>query len=337
LSYDIKKYALAPFEGGSRVFRGGGCWGMQMKKLENAWSTNAPWLILLKPISWIYGAANKLHRLLYEKGILKQTSFNVPVIVVGNIMAGGTGKTPTVIALAKQYQASGKNVGIISRGYGATAAHYPVQVKQGDNPAQVGDEPLLILEKTNAMVVCDPDRVRGIQYLINAGCDLIISDDGLQHYRLKPSMCIVVHPKHWMGSTDVLPAGPMREPLSRLQAFDKVLYIDDSMRKFECKDREGRAVEFSALPEHLNVVVGIAQPKRLFDFLDGLSIKYTRFVFPDHYAFTPADFATIDGPILMTSKDWVKCRGFSLKQKIYVIDYFMDVSIEAYMQSQKTV
>ncbi|MFI4956844.1 MAG: tetraacyldisaccharide 4'-kinase [Gammaproteobacteria bacterium] len=289
--------------------------------IEHAWTTNASWLILLKPLSWIYLFANKIHRLLYETGILKQISFNVPVIVVGNILAGGTGKTPTVIALAKQYHASGKKVGIISRGYGAHAAHYPVCVKSGDEPAQVGDEPLLIVEKTNAMVVCDPDRVRGIQYLIKAGCDLIISDDGLQHYRLKPSMRIAVHPKNWTGSTDVLPAGPFREPLSRLQAFDKVLYIDDSMRRYECTDREGHVVEFSSLPQDLHVVIGIAQPQRLFDFLDSLSLKYTRHIFADHHAFVPTDFVKIDGPILMTSKDWVKCRMFEWKQPVFVVDY----------------
>lgn len=293
-----------------------------MKKVfETLWAENAPILMMLKPLAWLYEACNRIHRFLYESGIFKQYIFSTPVIVVGNIFVGGTGKTPTVIALAEKYTQEGKKVGIISRGYGAKAAHYPIHVKAGHDPSIVGDEPLLIAESTSAMVVCDPNRVRGIRYLINAGCDLILSDDGLQHYRLKPSRSIAVHPADWQGSTDVLPAGPMREPLSRLAAFDEVIFMDDTKREYFCRDHQGNTVEFIYLPQDLLVMVGIAQPARLFAFLDKQGIRFTPHIFPDHYAFTQNDFSQISAPILMTTKDWVKCRHFAWRQPVYVIGY----------------
>ncbi len=292
---------------------------------EKAWAQRAPWLTLMIPLSYMYGALQWLHRKSYEWGILKQTSFNMPVIVVGNIFVGGTGKTPTVIALAQRYTSEGKRVGVVSRGYGARASHYPILVKSGDKVSVAGDEPLLIAESTQATVVCDPHRVRGIQYLIKLGCDLIICDDGLQHYRLKPSTTIALHPAEWSGSSYLLPAGPLREPLSRLKSFDQVIMMDDSKRELYCRDADGCGVDFDQLPQHLQVVVGIAQPERLFRFLDTLSLQYEPHIFPDHYAFTPDDFVNIAGPILMTEKDWVKCRAFcrdgSPPLKIYIVGY----------------
>ncbi len=293
-----------------------------MKKIfEKAWLENAAWLIFLIPLSWMYGLVIKLRRILYEKNILQRTEFDIPVIVVGNILAGGTGKTPAVIAFAEEWKAKNKKVGIISRGYGGISTHYPIEVEEDSDPAQVGDEPLLIKHMTGAVVVCDPDRVRGINFLVNAGCEVVLSDDGLQHYRLKPSRTLVVHPADWKGSTHLLPAGPFREPLNRLSAYDQVLLMDDTKRIFYCTDPEGNEIACSALPKHVNVVVGIAQPGRLLVYLDKCQITYTSRIFPDHYLFTANDFKNINGPILMTTKDWVKCQRLGLTKPVYVIGY----------------
>lgn len=289
--------------------------------LQKAWHQHSCWLILLLPLSWLYGLGQRIHRFLYESGLLKRTAFDVPVIVVGNIMAGGTGKTPVVIALAKQYAAQGKKVGIISRGYGARAAHYPLWVKRDDDPAIAGDEPVLLAESTTATVMCDPDRVRGVRALIDAGCDLIISDDGLQHYPLKPSKRIVVHPADWQGATALLPAGPFREPLSRLAEMDEVLYLDNTHRRYVCTTASGEAVDIQALPSPIHVVVGIAQPERLFRFLEANKVAYQPHVFPDHHPFIQADFREISGPVLMTHKDWVKCRRLAWNAPVYIIHY----------------
>ncbi len=263
---------------------------------EKAWAQRSSWLVLMIPLSYIYGVLQSLHRQLYEWGFLKKISFDIPVIVVGNIFVGGTGKTPTVIALAKQYLSEGKRVGVLSRGYGARASHYPILVKPTDDVSLAGDEPLLIAESTQATVVCDPDRVRGVRYLMELGCDMIICDDGLQHYRLKPSKTIALHPADWAGSPYLLPAGSFREPLSRLKSFDQVIMMDDSKRQLYCRDADGHPVNFAELPHDLHVVVGIAQPERLFRFLDTLSIRYEKHIFPDHYLFRPADFLSIPGP-----------------------------------------
>lgn len=297
-----------------------------IKAIEKAWSTNASWLVVLKPFSWIYWILQRAHRTLYESGWLMQTSFQVPVIVVGNIFVGGTGKTPTVLFLAKRYLNEGKKVGIVSRGYRGLSMHYPRWVKSTDDPADVGDEPLLLAQSCDAMVVCDPKRVRGIQYCVDHGCDLIICDDGLQHYRLKPSRRIAVHPGDWKGATDVLPAGPLREPMNRLSAFDEVIYMDDTKRHYYCEDQHGNAIAFEALPKNLQVVTGIAQPERLLRYLDKHNIHYQAHLFSDHYPFRQEDFNLIQGPILMTTKDWVKCRAFHWNQPVYIAGYTLKES-----------
>ena len=263
-----------------------------------------------------------VYRLLRSaEGTVQPEQVAAPVIVVGNFTAGGTGKTPLVIALAKYFAGRGFKPGIISRGHGRQSAQ-PLRVASGTPASECGDEPRLMFEKTGLPVLVDRDRAAAARAAIEAGCDLVIADDGLQHRRLARDIEIeVVDGQRRYGNGLLLPAGPLREapracdfrvvngdaiepgdwPM-RLQLGDAVALDDSSAR------RGLRA--FAALEAH--AVAGIGNPARFFQALRAVGLRIVEHEFEDHHPYRFSDFSGMTGPILMTEKDAVKCRGLGL-------------------------
>ncbi|MGB5718018.1 MAG: tetraacyldisaccharide 4'-kinase, partial [Gammaproteobacteria bacterium] len=196
-----------------------------MKRLDYYWYTRTPWLVVLTPLSLVYRVIVSLRRAAYKIDLLRSTRVPVPVIVVGNITVGGTGKTPLVVWLAEYLRGKGYKPGIISRGYGGTASNWPQQVRPDSDPGAVGDEAVLLAAKTGCPMSVAPDRVAAARALVEHGeCDILLSDDGLQHYALQRDIEIaVVDGVRRFGSGFMIPAGPLREPVSRLQAVDLVV------------------------------------------------------------------------------------------------------------------
>jgi tetraacyldisaccharide 4'-kinase len=251
---------------------------------------------------------------------------------VGNISVGGSGKTPFVIWLAQYLQKQGWHPGIISRGYGGKADHYPCSVQHDSLAAEVGDEPILIHQRTQCPVVVAPDRVAaGKQLLAENYCNVIITDDGLQHYRLDRNMeIVIIDAKRGLGNQLCLPAGPLREPLSRLETVDFTIFHgeSDSQRltmqlqlqqavQLKNNNHQKSLTEFAETPVY--AVAGIGNPQRFFDQLQQLGLTIIPHAFADHHAYTEADFQFAKAyPILMTEKDAVKCLGFATENMWYV-------------------
>lgn len=249
-------------------------------------------------------------RKLYDWGLFKRTAFKTPVIVVGNILVGGTGKTPFVIALVDYLQSKNLKVGVVSRGYHADCEVFPHEVTSEDTPLFSGDEPTLIKKKTQAFVVIDPDRPRGIQFMIDQNHpDVIVCDDGLQHYALKPGLTLVLHPSERIFAPYCLPAGPLREPISRLKDFDMVI------------DKVDLEIEDLNLDPswQYDLVTGIANPDRVSHYLAQKGIDAQLKLFPDHHHFIHDDFLNINGPIIMTEKDEIKCKDLMIAQPVHVL------------------
>lgn len=191
--------------------------------MEKLWYGNHPLQWVLRPLSWVYSVIISVRRYFLQH--YKQVDCPVPLIVVGNITVGGVGKTPLVIELAKRINQKGIKVGIVSRGYGAKTKHFPYEVQINDSALKVGDEPLLLAQKTKCPVVIAPKRNQAVDYLLKKhGCDIIISDDGLQHYRMGRAIEIaVVDGTRGLGNKLCLPAGPLRESAERLKQVDFVV------------------------------------------------------------------------------------------------------------------
>ena len=225
-----------------------------MKFIEDSWYKDSGWTKLLSPLSSIYGNLSMQRR---EKFLSNQSTLwqpPVPIVVVGNISVGGTGKTPVTLALIEYLKSLGYTPGVVSRGYGGKALSYPYQVMSDSSAAHSGDEPLLIKQRTNCCVVVDPDRVAAAKYLLEVSdCDLIISDDGLQHYALVRHIELaIVDGERGLGNGRLLPAGPLREPAQRLGEVDFVL-VNGGHWSYSA----GEANRFSLQPEHfVNVKTG---------------------------------------------------------------------------------
>ncbi|MDR2219498.1 MAG: tetraacyldisaccharide 4'-kinase [Methylobacillus sp.] len=321
--------------------------------LQREWTKTSLWQILLRPLSWLFGMLAALRRLGYKTGIAKSIHLPVPVIVIGNITVGGTGKTPLVIWLAQRLQAEGWKPGIISRGYRGSNTS-PLSVTPASDPALAGDEPVLVAARTNAPVFIGKDRVAAGNALLQAHpeCDVIISDDGLQHYRLQRDMEIaVVDGARRFGNGKLLPAGPLREPMTRLNSADAVVCNvaenGDILEKLpltafclmlavlakECvatmqlqpvvfrnlADRSRTAMAADFADRNLLAIAGIGHPSRFFDQLKSMGLTVESRAFPDHHAYTPADLPSgaVDA-ILMTEKDAVKCRAFARPEWWYL-------------------
>ena len=267
-----------------------------------------------------------LRRALYRARLLPRHRIPVPVLVVGNIAVGGTGKTPLVLWLAGFLASRGWRPGVVCRGYGGQASRWPQQVRADSDPAMVGDEAVLLASRSGCPVVaCGPRRVQAARALAElAECDLVISDDGLQHLALDRDLEIaVVDGERRHGNGRCLPAGPLREPAGRLRSVDLVVSNGPAARgEFAMSLVPGPAVslEDPALRRSLadfrgtrvHAVAGIGHPARFFGLLTTRGLAVEEHAFPDHHPFSAADIRFEDGlPVLMTEKDAVKCRRFA--------------------------
>lgn len=266
-----------------------------------------------------------LRRFAYRLGVCKVHRLPVPVIIVGNISVGGTGKTPLVSWLAKELVSKGYKPGIVSRGYGGAAKHWPQQVRPDSDPSMVGDEAVLLAQHCKCPMSVGPDRVVAAQALVDyTDCDLIISDDGLQHYALGRDVEIaVIDGVRRFGNGHCLPAGPLREPQSRLKNVDIVITngmpgpreyrmgLQDGIVHRVGSFGETRPLDFF-IGQQVHGVAGIGNPERFFTQLEDKGLKVIRHPFPDHYAFSKGDLEFGDDlNVLMTEKDAVKCLAFT--------------------------
>ena len=297
---------------------------------ENVWYRGGLWQWPLRPVSAVFSAVARRRRQRLQRSSVQVSS---PVIVVGNISVGGTGKTPLIIALVRRLQREGYRPGVVSRGYGGNAPAYPLRVTPETPVLHSGDEPLTIARATGCAVCVSPDRVAAAQRLCEEGCDLILSDDGLQHYRLARQLEIaVVDGERVFGNEQCLPAGPLREPVSRLAEVDWVMVNgapervaerlgDDvklsSMRVIPVRwqsvaDGSHRALNHFEPQSRVHAVAGIGHPERFFKTLEALHLRAETHPFPDHHVYRPEELSFGDDePVVMTDKDAVKCAVFA--------------------------
>lgn len=290
--------------------------------LVEAWygKRRSPWWTW--PLAALYGALTALRRALYRLGVLRNVRLPVPVIVIGNLTAGGTGKTPLTIALAEALRARGFRPGVVSRGHGGQR-RAPMLLGEAPDPAEVGDEPCLI-HASGVPVAVGRDRPAAARLLVAQGCDMVIADDGLQHYRLARDVEIcVIDGTRRFGNSRLLPAGPLREPLRRLARVDLRVCNGGAPLPGEYPmqlvggvavtlDGSHRQPLSTFTGQRVHAVAAIGNPARFFATLRDAGIGVVEHAFPDHHAFTAAELAYGDDlPVLMTDKDAVKCRGFA--------------------------
>jgi tetraacyldisaccharide 4'-kinase len=308
-------------------------------RLERLWYGDSAGVPLLAPLAWLYGALTGARRRAYAAGLLRQRRLTRPVIVVGNLTVGGTGKTPLAIYLARMLSAGGLRVGVVSRGYGRRGAA-PRDVHPDSDWRDVGDEPVIIARRTGCATLVAPDRVAAARTLIARGADLIVADDGLQHLALGRDCSIaVIDGGRGFGNARLLPQGPLREPLAALGEADIVVVNGEpehgslagrlpagtlSMRlaaqPAERVDGRGPPCELASFSgRRVHAVAGIGNPQRFFRDLESRGIEVLAHAFPDHHPFTARELAFGDElPILMTEKDAVKCTPFANARLWYV-------------------
>lgn len=291
--------------------------------LQDSWYRKDLLARVLWPVSMLFRLLSALRRMMFRLNILKTTHLDVPVIVVGNITVGGSGKTPLVAWLVDMLRGNGYRPGIIARGYKGKASTWPQQVRPDSDPWMVGDEPVLLARTCQCPVAVGPDRVASAQALLDhSDCNIIVSDDGLQHYALGRDIEIaVIDGIRRFGNGWCLPAGPLREPVKRLSSVDYIvcnglpargeygmhLHGDEAVNLSSGESRPFSA--FAGSPVH--AVAGIGNPERFFQMLRKAGLDVMEHPFPDHYYYKPEDLAWEDGsPILVTSKDAVKCYRF---------------------------
>jgi len=302
------------------------------KWVEEIWYSKHPLGVVLIPLGWVYGGVARVRRLLYVSGYLKAKRLPVPVIVVGNLTVGGTGKTPVVIWLVNYLRTLGYCPGIIARGYKGCAKQWPQQVRPDSDPVAVGDEAIVLARRCGCPVAVGPDRFVDAQTLLEQnGCDLIVSDDGLQHFALGRDIeIVVVDGVRRHGNRRCLPAGPLREPVSRLRSVDGVVVNGiaspgEFSMKYRMLSPRSLLDETQEQPiEHfkhreVHALAGLGNPERFFADLRALGLKVIQHPFPDHHSFAREDIEFGDGlPVLMTEKDAVKCRRFATPLHWYV-------------------
>ncbi|MEE8387397.1 MAG: tetraacyldisaccharide 4'-kinase [Acidiferrobacterales bacterium] len=292
--------------------------------LVNRWQTINIVSLALWPLSIIYCVIVALRRLAYQTGVLKSISVGLPVIVVGNITVGGTGKTPLVIWLADWLKTQGHRPGIVLRGYGGKSKIWPRQVQAESSAVDVGDEAVLLARRTACPVVAAPDRVAAARELVHhTDCTIIISDDGLQHYRLRRDYEIsVVDGQRGYGNGFCLPAGPLREPAGRVKKVNLVVTngkAEEGTLTMEVKPtafrniRSNKQVPLNDFKNKaVHAIAGIGNTARFFDTLRSIGTKTVNHPFPDHYRFSENDLDFGDNlDIIITEKDAVKCTRFA--------------------------
>ncbi|WP_423820910.1 tetraacyldisaccharide 4'-kinase [Salinisphaera sp. SPP-AMP-43] len=292
--------------------------GALSKSIQRRWYGRQP-LWPLVPLAVLFGGVVALRRVAYERGWLRSYRVSPPVLVVGNVTVGGSGKTPLTLAVIERAQQHGLRVGVVSRGYGGQAERYPLAVNGQTSAEAAGDEPVLIARRTGVPVVVAPDRVAAARALVERGdVDLIVADDGLQHYRLvRDAEIVVADARRGNGNGWLLPAGPLREPAQRSERADlccvhgqnadfwlapgQAVNLDDDQRR--------PLAEFAGAPVH--AVAGIGEPARFFDMLRAAGLTVIEHAMADHHRYRAEDLAFESaGPVLMTEKDAVKCGGF---------------------------
>jgi tetraacyldisaccharide 4'-kinase len=295
------------------------------RRLTDIWYEDAFLGVWLMPLGFLFRDVIRFRRFLYRLGVLKSYTLPVPVIVVGNITVGGTGKTPLIICLAEFLKKSGYRPGIISRGYGGKAESWPQWVSAESDPKLIGDEALLIAKQTGCPLVVGPLRVEAAKALLKqADCDVILSDDGLQHYALNRTIEIaVIDGERRFGNGYCLPAGPLREPIERLQSVDLVVVNGQEAEENQFTMQlvgntlinlvtgEQKSLDkFKGVECH--ALAGIGNPERFFEVLASAGLIFKSQSFPDHYQFQNHDIQYSDNkPVLMTEKDAVKCSAFA--------------------------
>lgn len=313
--------------------------------MTRAWQRQAAWLWLLLPVSWLYGFITMVRRQAYKIGLFASYRAPIPLMVIGNITVGGSGKTPLIIALVNYLQKRGIKVGVISRGYGGDSNQMPALVHADSLPSIVGDEPCLIVNMTGAAMAVCPNRKQAITILLNAYPDLqlIIADDGLQHYALQRDIeWIVVDASRGFGNQQLLPTGFLREPMSRLTGANVVYHEKADRTTKDNKQAKAKrltmhlqadklqplwpsAVEIDGLSVaekmpmplmtpipngQVHAVSGIGYPQRFFDTLLSLGFDVIGHAYPDHYDFSLDELLQYSElPIIVTSKDAVKIRA----------------------------
>ena len=313
--------------------------------MTRAWQRQAAWLWLLLPVSWLYGFITMVRRQAYKIGLFASYRAPIPLMVIGNITVGGSGKTPLIIALVTHLQKQGIKVGVISRGYGGDSNQMPALVHADSLPSIVGDEPCLIVNMTGAAMAVCPNRKQAITTLLNAHPDLqlIIADDGLQHYALQRDIeWIVVDASRGFGNQQLLPTGFLREPMSRLTGANVVYHEKADRTTKDNKQAKAKrltmhlqadelqilwpsAVEIDGLSVaaktpmplmppipngRVHAVSGIGYPQRFFDTLMALGFDVIGHAYPDHYDFSLDELLQYSElPIIVTSKDAVKIRA----------------------------
>lgn len=302
-------------------------------QLEAIWYGNHPLGLCLAPAGWLFAGVVTVRRALYRARLLPSIRLPVPVIVIGNVTVGGTGKTPLIIWAAELLSARGYRPGVISRGYRGQATQWPQQVRVDSDPAMVGDEPVMIARRTGCPVVASgPERAAAAAALVkHSGCNVVLSDDGLQHLALARDMEIaVIDAERGFGNGRCLPAGPLREPVARLQSVDFVVVNGGSMDAEIKMHLEagaptgvgdcGHQLTFSALGDTpVHAVCGIGNPQRFFRQLKSKGLEIIPHPYPDHHKFVPEELQFDDDyPVLMTEKDAVKCVRFASDRMWYV-------------------
>jgi tetraacyldisaccharide 4'-kinase len=302
-------------------------------RMNGIWYGEDPSPLWLRGLVPAYRVGQKLDRWWQLRHQPKDLT-DACIVVVGNLSVGGSGKTPLVVRLCRLLREAGLQAGVISRGYGRSEKRLRL-VSAGSDPGEVGDEPLLIAQQAGVPVIVSPDRCAAARALFKKGVQVVISDDGLQHYRLPRKIEICVIDGHrGFGNGQLLPAGPLREPTQRLHNVDHVVINGDlrvplpeletaglqpaqmTLAAGLLRPLEGgqnwRLSQFGGC--RVNAVAGIGNPQRFFELLRGARITVTEHIFPDHHLFSRDDFARMDPdlPILMTEKDAVKCRKLGL-------------------------
>ena len=300
-----------------------------MSWLERHWYRNSVVSYLLTPLAALYCALAALRSLSYRMQWRRSVRIGAPVVIVGNVTVGGTGKTPLVIWIAR-HLAIHYRPGIVTRGYRGRAPTWPQRVTADSNPIDVGDEPVVLARRAGCPVIADPDRVRAARLLVSEyGCNVIISDDGLQHLRLARDIeIVVIDGARRFGNGRCLPAGPLREPARRAQRADRVLVHGDPRAnewgmqlapvEFRSLMNDDTATAEMLRQTAVHAVAGIGFPERFFRTLEQLGMRLIRHPYPDHYTFQASDVRFDDSlPVIMTEKDAVKCRACVDDRKKY--------------------
>lgn len=311
--------------------------------IQTAWNNQEKWLIVLRPLSWLYRFAFLMNKAMYTHKLKKIYTAPIPVMVIGNITVGGSGKTPLLIQLVKYLQSKGLSVGVISRGYGGVGP-FPALVHKESSPEIIGDEPALIVQSTGVAMAVGPNRQSSIELLLqNYSLDLIISDDGLQHWALDRQIeWIVLDQNRGLGNEKLLPEGYLREPKSRLQNSSVIVHSKQPQSLLNMHLQVGKPYllrsknlsnQFDSNQSY-HAVVGIGFPQRFYQTLQNLGIEqFQAHEFPDHHEYKLSDLSFQNqNAIITTEKDAVKLKEILTQHPEFNIPIWV-VPVEAILSS----